>query len=230
MKRRWWLLGILLLVLIALPFPVSTVLEERDGFCISCHAVPEQTYYDRSRATLAGSVEFPPDLASAHYVPGEDTPIRCIDCHRGDHSLEHRWRTFLLGARDALVWISGQADPAIEKLHSGEPELLNTGCLGCHTESLLELGFNNHFHNQIAAAGGLEAQGYEPFDPPGGIQGTLFTSLAEVESTVACIDCHQAHRTIPDGDQTLYLDVQEVLFPACVRCHEEVGKGPLELE
>ena len=227
--RRWIVLGVILVALLALPFPVVSKLEERDTFCISCHTVPEETYYERARSTMAGEADYPPDLASAHYDL-EDEPFRCIDCHRGDQSLPHRFRTFLLGARDTLIWVSGQADPTIEKVDAGEPELLNAGCLSCHAESRLELGVNNHFHNQLMAARELEAMGMEPFAPPEGLPGTLFTGLAELESTITCLDCHQAHRTIPDGDLTLYLDVEHVMYPACEACHEEVGHGPLELQ
>jgi hypothetical protein len=229
-KSRRFLAGlaILLLLLIALPFPIVSRLEERDAFCISCHTAPEQTYYDRAVSVQSGASAIPPDLASDHYAVAEE-PFRCIDCHRGDSSTAHRFRTFLLGARDALIWVSGQADPAIEKVHAGEPELLNAGCLTCHAETLLELGFNNHYHNQLLAARALEAEGYEPFPPPEGLPGTLFDELAELDSSVTCIDCHQAHRALPDGEQTLYLDVEGVMYPACVKCHEEVGHGPVSL-
>jgi hypothetical protein len=229
-RMRWLVAGLLGLVLLGLSYPVSSKLEERDSFCISCHTVPEETYYNRAQETLSGNVEYPPDLASAHYAVESEMNFRCIDCHRGDQSSSHRWQTFLLGARDALVWVSGQADPTIEKVHAGEPMLLNAGCVPCHTESLLELGFNNHFHNQLRASGELIELGYEAFEPPEGIPGTLFTELAENEAALDCIDCHQAHRTIPDGDLTLYLDLETVMFPACVQCHEEVGQGPLELQ
>jgi len=225
-RRTLILLGVLL-VLVVLPFPVVSRLEERDAFCISCHTAPEETYYTRAlSAQAAGAV--PSDLASDHYAAGE-TAFRCIDCHRGDSSAGHRFRTFLLGARDALIWVSGGADPAIEKVHAGEPDLLNAGCLSCHAETLLELGFNNHYHNQLIAARALEAAGHEPFPPPEGLPGTLFTELAELDSTMTCIDCHQAHRTLPDGAETIYLDVEGVMYPACAQCHEEVGHGPITL-
>ena len=229
MRRKTWLwIGAVLAFLVILPFPVVSRLEERDPFCISCHTAPEETYFNRAAEILSRETDIPSDLASAHYAAGEEV-FRCIDCHRGDHSLEHRFRTFLLGGRDALIWISGRADPAIEKVLAGEPDLLNAGCLHCHAETLLELGFNNHYHNQLIAARKLEAEGLEPFPPPEGLPGTLFTGLAELESTVTCLDCHQAHRTLPDGELTLYLDLEGVMYPACVLCHEEVGHGPVVL-
>ena len=163
-RTRWLILGLGLVVLLVVPFPVASRLEERDEFCISCHTAPEETYYERAVSTAAGETAYPPDLASAHYDL-EEMPFRCIDCHRGDQSFPHRLQTFLLGARDALIWASGQADETIEKVHAGEPELLNAGCLHCHAEAVLELGFNNHYHNQLTAARKLEAMGLEPFAP-----------------------------------------------------------------
>ncbi len=228
-KKRWLGLGILFIALLGLSFPVGSKLEESDSFCISCHTVPEETYFNRAQDTLAGILAPPPDLSSAHYKAPSQAVFRCIDCHRGDQSLSHRWQTYLLGIRDAFIWVTGRANPAIEKVFAGEPLLLNAACVDCHTDSLLELGFNNHYHNQLAAAGELEAKGLEPFEPPEGLSGTLFIELAEVNSSLDCLDCHHAHRTIPDGDQTLYLDVEFFMFPACVFCHEEVGQGPLEL-
>jgi nitrate/TMAO reductase-like tetraheme cytochrome c subunit len=227
-KRKHLAIGIGFLVLVALPFPVVSKLEEHDPFCTSCHTVPEETYFNRAQAVASGESDVPPDLASAHYGLGE-TEFRCIDCHRGDHSASHRFRTLLLGGRDALIWIAGRADPAIQKVDAGEPDLLIAGCLHCHAETLLELGFNNHYHNQLIAARDLVEAGLEPFPPPEGLPGTLFAEVAELDSTTTCLDCHQAHREIPDGDRTLYLDLDGVMYPACAQCHVEVGHGPEEL-
>jgi mono/diheme cytochrome c family protein len=125
--------------------------------------------------------------------------------------------------------VTGQADETLEKTTAAAPELLNRACVECHTDTLLELGFNNHFHNQLAAARSLEEAGFEPFEPDGGLSGNLFTGLGEVSSSSSCLDCHQAHRSLTDGSRTLYIDVENVLFPACVTCHEETGEGPLDL-
>jgi len=91
------------------------------------------------------------------------------------------------------------------------------------------LGFNNHYHNQLTAAGVVEARGFLPVEPPEGLPGTLFNGLAQVESSLTCLDCHQAHISLLDGELTSYLAVEEMVFPACVKCHEEAGHGPLEL-
>ena len=240
LAKKFLLPVLLVLMLFALPFPVVSQLEENDSFCIACHTAPEQAYYDR--AQTVANFEIPADLSSAHYLVGltgdsppltdENPPaetFRCIQCHRGDDSLSHRWQTFLLGGRDTLIWLSGKSDETIEKGTAGEPELLNAACLKCHTDSILELGFNNHFHNQLPFAKNLRAQGLTPFEPPGGIQGDLFTTLGESDTSLNCLDCHQAHHSLVDGDLTLYLDVNEVVLPACVICHEEDGNGPLDL-
>jgi hypothetical protein len=225
-SQKILLIAVPLVLLLAVPFPLASKLEERDSFCISCHLAPEETYHQRAQAALAGSL-LPADLASAHYGLAE--PFRCIDCHRGDGSLPHRWQTFLLGARDALTYAAGQADETVEKGTTGQPELLNAGCAQCHADSLLELGFNNHFHNQLEAARRLGEAGAQGVMPPEGIPGELFVTLGESGSALGCLDCHRGHVSLTDGDLTLYLDVEGVVFPACVQCHEETGHGPLEL-
>ncbi len=226
-SRKFLWFAVPLLLLVALPFPVASKLEERDTFCIACHTAPEEAYHQRAQAAASGDTGIPADLASSHYGSGE--AFRCIDCHRGDDSPAHRWQTFLLGARDALTFISGQGDETVEKGTAGAPELLNAGCLKCHAETLLELGFNNHYHNQLEAARLLAELGAKPFMPEGGIQGDLFVTLGESGSTIGCVDCHQGHVTLEAGELTAFLDVDHVVFPACIVCHEETGHGPLEL-
>lgn len=80
-RKLLWLIPVIML-LITIPVPVVSKLEERDSFCISCHTAPEQAYYDRAQEALAivvaGSFEDPIDLASAHYALPEET-FRCID-------------------------------------------------------------------------------------------------------------------------------------------------------
>src|SRR3989304_7849246 len=102
-SRRRWIrlapLGVLALiagVTLAAGLTVSQ-LEEQDTFCISCHPLPEVTYYDRARAALAMTEPFA-DLSSAHY--GMESPFRCIDCHRGNGGIVHRITTPGLGPRD----------------------------------------------------------------------------------------------------------------------------------
>src|SRR5688572_11712816 len=104
----------ILLLVAVIPALAVSRLEEDDQFCIACHTLPEVTYYDRGQRALAGEEPYL-DLSSAHYglvarVPAE-APFRCIDCHRGDDGLAHRATALVLGARDGLIFITGQADP-----------------------------------------------------------------------------------------------------------------------
>lgn len=207
--------------------------EEQDSFCTSCHTLPEVTYFERAQAALSGETPYL-DLSSAHYaLPGEGgeiLPMRCIDCHRGNGSLPHRAVTLTLGARDAILWISGQADPAIEKTDLEVPFLLTAACVECHQPSLLTVGFNNHFHNRLPEAYGAWRRGGELIQPegePGGGESEL--RIEPVETGVLCVDCHRAHIHVPGSELQAYLDIFGVVYPACVRCHEDAGRGPLEL-
>ena len=202
-------------------------LEERDGFCISCHTLPEVTYYDRARAALAMTDPFA-DLSSAHY--GMESTFRCIDCHRGNGGLVHRFTTLGLGARDAAIWLIGQADESIEKTELVAPGLLTSACTGCHTEALLEVGFNNHFHNKLPEAyilwrGGAMLR--RPAEAPDLPEEAMVVDPSPTE--VLCVDCHRAHIHVPGSELQGYLDLATTVYPACVQCHEEAGHGPLEL-
>lgn len=220
---RWGLPLILLLALV--PIPVVSTLEERDSFCASCHTAPEVTYLDRARMAL-DSTEPILDLSSAHYIEAE--AFRCIACHRGDSGPIHRATTLALGARDALIFISGQADQTIEKTQIEAPDLLTAGCVRCHSESLLVVGFNNHFHNKLSDAYAAWQAGGEltaPADRPAADT----TALEPYDTTVRCLDCHRAHNHVEGAELTGFLDLENIALPACVRCHQEVGHGPLEL-
>lgn len=194
--------------------------EERDTFCIACHTTPEQTYYNRAQ-------EMPShDLSSAHYHLSKS--FRCIDCHRGDGGPSHRALTLALGARDALIFFSGQADPAIEKKLMAAPALPNAACLNCHTKTLLVVGFENHFHNKLPAAYAAWQGGGQltaPLDHPEADHSALNRS----DTSVACTDCHRAHVALEGAESQQYLDIEGDAYPACVICHRETGHGPLEL-
>ena len=202
-------------------------LEERDSFCISCHTLPEVTYHDRARAALTMTEPFA-DLSSAHY--GMESTFRCIDCHRGNGGLVHRITTLGLGARDTVIWLSGQADESIEKTELIAPELLTAACTGCHAEALLEVGFNNHFHNKLPEAFALWRGGgtlARPPDAPDFPEEAMVVDPSPTE--VLCVDCHRAHIHLPGSELQGYLDLAMTVYPACVRCHEDAGHGPLEL-
>jgi nitrate/TMAO reductase-like tetraheme cytochrome c subunit len=204
-------------------------LEERDSFCISCHTRPEVTYHERAQRALAGPAgEIYDDLSSAHY--GMESTFRCIDCHRGDQGPLHRVTTLALAARDTVVWVSGQADDSIEKTDLVAPGLSTAACTRCHGESLLEVGFNNHFHNKLPEAYRLWREGAELRPPMETLESPASALVVEPSPTdVLCVDCHRAHTHRPGSELQAYLDLANTVYPACVRCHEEAGHGPLEL-
>jgi hypothetical protein len=226
LPKGFWLV-LVVIIFFLIPIPIVSQLEERDSFCGVCHLAPEDTYIARAQ-DVVGNPDVPADLSSAHYQLAEEA-FRCIDCHRGSDSFQDRIHTITLGARDTFIFFSRRADETIEKGRTDTPELLEASCLKCHQEALLVLGFNNHFHNQLPKAKEVQVMGAEPLEPLGGIDGELFSTLGESNTELTCLACHQAHRSILDGDLTLYLDVDAVLLPACVQCHHETGQGPLDL-
>jgi nitrate/TMAO reductase-like tetraheme cytochrome c subunit len=202
-------------------------LEESDPFCISCHTLPEVTYYERAQQALSAG-EPHADLSSAHY--GRENTFRCIDCHRGDGRLLHRLTALTLGARDTAIWIAGRADETIEKSELEVPGLLTASCLKCHEEALLEVGFNNHFHNKLPEAMALWQAGARlraPIENPDLPPEALMVEASPTD--VLCVDCHRAHIHLPGSELQAYLDLARTVYPACVRCHEQAGHGPLEL-
>lgn len=221
----------LVLALLALPvvgggLAVSR-LEERDPFCISCHTLPEVTYYNRAVEAVTAGEPYA-DLSSAHY--GSQSTFRCIDCHRGNGGLVDRATTLALGARDAAIWLAGRADDTIEKTELVAPGLLTAACTKCHAEALLEVGFNNHFHNKLPEAYRLWRAGaalMRPIEAPDLPEEAL---VVEPSPTgVLCVDCHRAHIHVPGSELQAYLDLANTVYPACVRCHQDAGRGPLEL-
>lgn len=198
--------------------------EEQDPFCASCHTLPEVTYFNRAQEAKAGEGPLA-DLSSAHYA-GDDS-FRCIDCHRGDEGAVHRVTALTLGARDTVIWLAGRADPTIEKTELVVPFLLTGACVKCHEASLLEVGFNNHFHNKLPDAAGALRRGGEltrPVDLP-----AAPLELMPTDTTVLCVDCHRAHIHVDGAELSAYLDLVRNVYPTCVKCHEEAGHGPLEL-
>jgi hypothetical protein len=218
---RWGAAALLLLALA--PIPAVSLLEEHDSFCAACHTLPEVTYYDRAQMLLAG-VEPALDLSSAHYAA--QGGFRCIDCHRGNGGVAHRAATLALGARDALIFVSGRADPAIEKSEIEAPALLTAGCVKCHADSLLVTGFENHYHNKLPDAYAAWQAGGQLTAPPGQ---PVAAELQRYEVEMRCLDCHRTHVHVPGAEAAGFLDLENVTYPACVRCHAAVGKGPLDL-
>jgi nitrate/TMAO reductase-like tetraheme cytochrome c subunit len=231
-RRRWGerarrllfgLAGVSVLIACGLALTVSR-LEESDSFCVACHTAPEVAYFNRAQAALTGADAR--DLASAHYGLVR-TGVRCIDCHRGDNGAAHRATTLALGARDAAIFVSGRADPVLEKARASilAPDLLDAACARCHATTLLLAGFDNHFHNKLPAASAAWRAGGELSNPPGDSQ-VEARALKPSTTSVSCVDCHPGHVTAEFGGQTMYLDLRGVVFPACGQCHVEVGHGP----
>jgi len=228
---------LLLLILAAIPVLTVSALEESDRFCASCHVVPERTYYNRAQFALAG-VEPVTDLSSAHYLadPADlphRRPFRCIDCHRGDEGAIHRATALTLGARDTAIYLFGAPDPSIEKTHIEVPVLLTESCIKCHAGSLLVVGFPNHYHNKLPLAYQVWQRGGTLTTPQENaelFQPALEAGLQPVEeSTLLCVDCHPAHVSTPGSEQMGFIDVQNVVFPACEECHIAALGVPLGL-
>lgn len=220
--RRWFSLRSLLVAAVAAlalfgGFILgASKLEEQNAFCTACHTVPEQTYFNRAQQAQLAENRQIADLASDHFV--EDPNFRCIDCHRGDQSLSDRAVTFRLGAEDALIFVSGQADPALEKSTAAQPDLLNRACIQCHASDILEPGFNNHFHNRLLASYTLQTQ-----------NGVTGLDSQKFGTVITCTDCHRTHVHMESGVSRRFLDVEGVVYPACVDCHRQLGHGPLDL-
>jgi len=132
---RWIKWGFICLGLGAL-LSVGTVtaalkLEESDAFCASCHTEPEQTYYDRSIASLVV------DLASLHSAQ----QTRCIDCHSGE-GFSGRLASLSQGAGDLWAYLRGDyARPAV----TTHP-LNDHSCTKCHADVLTVSVRNTHYH------------------------------------------------------------------------------------
>lgn len=230
--RAWRLITLILLgglVLLALTSAAAvSLVEENDAFCATCHLNPERTYVDRARNVarsydlaqergLAGDSlwetarEAARDLASSHRAAA----LNCVACHRGDNSLGDRATALALGARNTLLYLTGQFDPD----HSGaaQPGLVAASCLHCHVEEPHQGGvvpgeenpvlidnFENHFHTYL-------------FDP----------QYVE-RATIGCLDCHPSHLELP-SIIPYFIDERRVVLPACVQCHVDVQEGPVDL-
>ena len=228
---RWPGILILLSVIAALGMIASLTiskLEERDTFCISCHTLPEVTY--QQRAVLAAEGNDPaPDLSSAHYQL-KARAFHCIDCHRGADTLPHRLITNGLSVRDTLIWLIGGADPTLEKGVVALPMLLDAACTRCHEETLLRLGFENHFHAYLPEAHALLQAGAEAIVPPELSSAEAPSVRVDaLETTISCSECHKAHVQVPGAELQGYLDLLNDVYPACETCHVESGLGPQQL-
>jgi hypothetical protein len=242
-NKKRWLLAILVagIVLFVTSIVTASELEERDEFCTSCHRAPEVTYFDRAHEAVAATAVS--DLASFHYA--NNNQFRCIDCHRGDQSLEQRAEILWLAAKDTAVHFLGNPGQTIEKgnipapnphadswqgpeRYSRTPGILNDGCLSCHQDALTLVGFENHFHNKLPQAQLAYSQ-TERLNFPEGWPGEAGSPalLVPEETVLTCLDCHRAH--VPGFEFEYFLDESAVVLPACVQCHLEADAGPVDL-
>ena len=244
-KRRRWplILGVLVVLVIlfsGVGFATATALENQDTFCISCHTVPETTYYNRAYIALdnPNNTTTVTDLATAHYHLSQangKTPFACIDCHRGDASnILDRVSAIALGAKDSGVWVLGKQDPTIEK--PADPNgiwLTDAACISCHTDTLLNVnGFNNHYHTRLPESNQLAASGKQ-FVVSGDASKlnkdrVLSAWTGAVNVSLSCSSCHVAHQTMTNGALNQFVNQQTVL-KSCQNCHIAAGQGPQDL-
>jgi hypothetical protein len=244
-KRRRWplLIGVAFVLLILFSgagFATATALENQDSFCISCHTVPETTYYNRAYVALdnPSNASTVTDLVTAHYHLSQSNgkaAFACIECHRGNAGIVDRVAAIALGAKDTAVWVlSAGGDPTIEK--PADPNgiwLTDAACISCHTDTLLNVtGFNNHYHTRLPETGQLVASGAQfvvSSDNSGLNQQRVLDNWAKpVDVSLNCSSCHLAHKTMTNGTSTKFID-QQVVLKACQDCHVAAGQGPQDL-
>ncbi len=178
----WPVLGILVVLGVG-GFTVGARMENRDGFCASCHTEPETAYVQRTTQEPA------PDLAAFHAGKG----VRCIDCHSGD-GMSGRIRAEMLGARDALVYLTGRD----QQPHHATRPIEDVNCLKCHADVLRQRSFERHFHALLP-------------------QWQQFSADA-----ARCVDCHLSHRT--DGDPRIAFLIERPTVQVCQACHAVAGE------
>ena len=236
-RRRWPVIVavgfFVLLILGSGSFVVASTLEDHDSFCISCHTVPETTYYNRAYVSLDNPSQAVPDLATAHYLLSHEhgkPEFACIDCHHGDGSLGNRVSTIALGGRDAVIYVLGRADPTIEKTQLAEGWLPNASCVSCHTDTLLrQQDLDNHYHNYLPQTGQLVASGATFVVPTpsnsGATESRQNRPIRTVNTSLTCTDCHHAHTSLSNGAASMFVN-NTTVADQCVECHKVAGQGP----
>lgn len=182
-------------------------LEEDNRFCASCHT-PLEVLYVRQAAEASPASS--PNLAAFHYAMtahsdrSSSGPVNCVACHRGDNGLPHRAAALTLGAANTVKWLLGD-DGSDMAGHSRLEWLSNASCGRCHDDAISSREFENHFHFYLPEYNGdLRVR-------------------ANTANLLYCNDCHVSHRDIP---QELDFLADELVFPACQRCHVIWGRGP----
>ena len=183
LRFRWpiWaaLAGVILLA--GGGFAAGAALEERDGFCASCHSEPESAFYLRTQAAAV-------DLASKHSA---SWATRCIDCHSGP-GVAGRVGAMTLGARDLAAFVTRtDQQPAPLTVPIGD-----ANCIKCHAEVPITRSFNEHFHAYLAR--------WQALDPSAATCVSCHAShatagdpslafLQQEQTQQVCDSCHQAN-------------------------------------
>lgn len=244
-KKRWWhlparvlglsrgtfllLVGTILILLSVGGGVGASKVEENDKFCTSCHLAAERTYYNRSQIAQDSRDTTLPDLASFHYVAALDSvsydEFRCVDCHRGRQTILDRGAALALGAYDGLIYATGGGSATeIEKGEVHQPWIITSSCVECHTDTLLILGFDNHYHNDLPDAETANKRTGDLFVPEGisfeEEQKLLDEGLMTSDTAVNCLTCHLAHVSIVGGERVQFID-DETKLEGCTDCHED---------
>lgn len=204
------------LILAGTTFVGGTLLEEQDAFCAACHTVPEETYFNRATTALTDPSAPVTDLSTRHYdlAQASDVRFQCISCHRGTSTLEDRVQTLALGLRDTLIFVSGQADPTIEKTRVDQAALVNSACISCHETTLLTYrDTQNHYHNLLPQTAKLLAAGRQMIGQNTGLPGPMGSVK------ITCTNCHPAHKTVDTSSPELKLTDAVLMKQSCDGCH-----------
>ena len=230
-RRTFWFLGGFLLMLIGASGYGGTKLEENDEFCTSCHLAAERTYYNRAQFAMDYQEQANPDLATYHYIAALNDPqldeFRCVDCHRGRHSIPDRIKALGLGIYDGVLYVAGRGSPT--NIENGETHLsaslVEDSCISCHSDVLVTLGFNNHYHNYLPAAqtaydwtGDLSVESGTDFEEE---KELLLAGIQAKVTDVQCISCHQGHISVIGGQRVQFIH-EATRDQACTQCHKDL--------
>lgn len=179
----WILPAILMVLFTTLAYGAGAQAESRDAFCAACHTQNETVYVARAQEPAV-------DLASKHAREN----VGCIDCHSGK-GVPGRISAEVLGARDALVFVSGKdVQP-----HTMTRAIADENCLKCHTKITEKSSFDNHYH-------------------------LLLPRWQQASSAAAaCVDCHQGHPS--NGNPKITFLNEQATRLVCQSCHSFAGEG-----
>ena len=205
-KKRFPLIPVLVVALVGIVvltaggFVFAANQESNDPFCASCHTQPEATFFQRSTAAQ------PIDLASFHTAQ----KTHCIDCHSG-HGILGRMSAELMGARNAVKWVTGTAvQPAVLSF-----PISSENCLKCHQNVTVpgftpkepitvigrrsQEGGNNHWHELLAR--------WQAADP----------------NAATCVSCHSGHASNVDVKNGMINN--QAVQTECNACHSVLRRG-----